>query len=290
LNPLEQQHYDNLHRAIKSGSGSARSELSAEGSDIQLIGSGARLVAISDSLWIKASRLAQKKCWKKTDTAKLIVMMRCYLNQELATLLSQYEAGNVDYSPSVARGRIIQVQDSYVIGKLSAEIGLAAHKLEGVTLEAPPVAVALAVRAKGDPKGIIAEALFARDRATELRRHLRKVVDATRKETFTDSEDKQKAEIIHSLRNAVKDLAILLQQDLGLAARAGPRDALETEIVGFVPIPPRRKMFEWAEYKWKRPRITILSEFAKTLANPTNDKFALQKLYAFCQRNAKLRR
>jgi hypothetical protein len=287
LNPLEDRHYDRLHRALKSGTDGSRSELSAEGADIQLVGSGARLVAISDNHWIEASRLAQNKSWKKADTAKLLVMMRCYLNQELATLLSQSERDDVDYSPSVARARIIQAQDAYVLGKLSEIIGLAAHKLDGIKLEAPPVALALALKAKGDPKGLIAEALIAREKAAELRRYLRKVVKAARKETSADSEALKRDATIHRLRNAVKELATLLEQDLGITPRVGLRDALEANMVGPVPIPPPRKMLEWVLHKWNRPRITILSEFAKTLANPTSDKFALQKLYAGCQRNPK---
>jgi|GEM_PF-3645143 len=289
LNPLEEQHYDNLHRAIKSGTESSRSELSAEGADIQLIGSGARLVAISDNLWTKASHLAQRKSWKKEDTAKLVVMMRCYLNQELAMHLSQTGPDSVDYSPSVARARIIEVQDAYVLSKLPEIIGLAANKLDRIKLEAPPVALALTLRSKGDPRALIAEAVIARGKATALRLHLRNVVDAARRETFADSEDIRSDATIHRLRIAVEELKTLLEQDLGIAPRAGVRDALEGVMIGPVPIPPPRKMFEWAELKWKRPRITILSEFAKTLANPTTDKFALQKLHAACQRNKKPR-
>lgn len=287
LKPLEQEHYDNLHLAIKSSSDKLRHELTAAEADARLMGSGVRLLTISDKLWIEACRLARNRSWRKADTSKLIVMMRCYLNQDLATLLSQSEHDSVDYSPSVARARIIQAQDAYALSKLSEAVGVAAHKLDGIELEAPPVALALALKAKGDPKGIIEEALIAREKATELRRYLRRVVDAARKEASADSEASKKDATIHRLRNAVRELATLLEQDLGIAPPPTLLSAFEISMIGPVPIPPLRKMVEWAEHKWNRPRITILSEFAKTLANPTSDKFALQKLYAACQRNTK---
>jgi hypothetical protein len=287
LSPTEQQHYDNLHRAIKSGDERLRSELSAEGNDEQLIASGARLIAISDNLWIRASQLAQDESWDTASTAKLVVMMRSYLNQELAALLSRTESVGVDYSPSVARARIIEVQDAYVLRKLPEIIGHAAHELGRIKLEAPPVALALALRAKGDPKGVIAEALIAREKATELRLHLRDIVDTARKATSGQREDLKSDVKIHRLRNAIRELASLLQQDLGITPRGGVLDAFEGLALGPVPIPTPAKVVEWIKWKRKLPRITILSEFAKTLANPTRDTLALRKLSAACQHNMK---
>ncbi len=286
-NPLDDRHYRSIHRAIKSATDSSRSELAAEGTDMELVGSGARLVTASTNLWREASRLAQGKSWQTADTGKLIVMLRCYLNHEVATLLSESERDDVDFSPCVRRARTIQTQDAYVLAKLSEIVGAAARKLDGIRLEAPPVALALVLKAKSDPKGIIAEALVAREKAAELRRHLREVVRAARKETSSDTEAVRRSETIDRLRQAVRELAILLEQDLGVAPRVGLRDALEANMVGPVPMPPPRKMLEWVMHKWHRPRITILSEFAKTLANPTNDKFALRRLYAACGHEVK---
>lgn len=288
LNPLRDRGYGKIHRALEIGNDSSRSELSVEGADMRLVGSAARLVTMSDNLWLQASRLARSKSWKKEDTAKLVALLRCYLNQELAMLLSQSEHDSVNYCPSVARARIIEGQDAYVLSKLTELIGEAAQKLDRIKLEAPPVALALALRAKGDPKAVITEALVARESATELRRYLREVIDAAKRDAATLRKDLRNDAEIDCLRKAVKRLASLLEQELHIAQCPEALDAFEGLMVGPVPIPTPRKVKDWIRNKHDRPRITILSEFAKTVANPTSDKFALKKLYANCQRNAKL--
>src|SRR5206468_668205 len=82
----------------------------------------------------------------------------------------------IDYSPSVSRSRIVELQTGKVIETLSSITDAAAHNINPTITSGSSIAKTLAVRGKYDPTGIIMEALHARAQAQPLRNYLHHVL------------------------------------------------------------------------------------------------------------------
>lgn len=267
------QHVERVHNAIYSGSIELRNDLLKESENEEYLGSAAYMLAKSDSLWKVVRDIATKSDWKKNDTEHLGIYLRYYLNNELAKLAATVKGNRYEYSPAVSRARIIDKQNAYVINKLSEIVGNAAKELEPKLLGAPSVAGALILRSKGSVKGLISEALRAREKATELRKALYCKLKCDTGHTECEDND------IHKLRKTISALSKLLQQDLGIEEQPKLLDAFEVQFVGLIPIPNFKKLVEWYTFKKKQKNIAILSEFAKTLVNDKHsDPYVYRKL------------
>lgn len=267
------QHVERVHNAISSGSIELRNDLLKESQNKEYLGSAAYMLAKSDSLWNVVRDIAIKSDWKKNDTDHLGVYLRYYLNNELAKLATTVNGDSYEYSPAVPRARIIDKYSIYVINKLSEVVGNAAKNLEPVLLGAPSVAGALVLRSKGSVKGLISEALRAREKATELRKALYCKLKCDTGHTECEDAD------IHKLRKTISTLSKALQQDLRIIEQPKLRDAFEVQFVGLIPIPNFNKLIDWFIFKKNQKNITILSEFAKSLVNyKDSDPYACKKL------------
>lgn len=277
------QYENRIHEVLLSGSDESRHELIKESLLPAYLGSAMYMLQ-SDNLWNSIQQIVAKGNWSKMETEYLSMYLRYYLNCQLACKTGQNENVSCEYAPSVSRSRLIDTYSSYVITRLSESVGQAAKALEPVSLGAPSIAEALVLKSKGDPVGLISEALSAREKAKELRGLLRSIYDRRTGDEYTSVP-------INEIRETILTLSKTLRQDLGIEERPEWRHALEFQFVGFVPIPSIKKdinkLIDWIVFKKNQKMVTVLSEFAKTLANCTagRDRFAYQKLEANVRKN-----
>ncbi len=270
LNSNEWASIEFIHRLIlEDTSSTQRQELAEEALSATGIGGHAFMLFGSDSLWEAVRRLAQVSTWTPSDTLNTIIYARYYLNEALAQL------HQTEYAPAVSRARTLRKRNLNILARLDAIVSNTAKQLEPELLGVPSIANALASRCKGDPSALIEQAVRARERATDLRARLSKHTDPTNGIGARD---------LHSLRNELRELTILLEQDLGIRHAPALRDAFEVQFLGFIPIPHPLRFLEWAEFKVKRKRVAILSEFAQVLAYERLDTFAYEKLLKRCSK------
>lgn len=273
LNKKLMQHENKFYETILAGEESARRELLDESLNNDYIGSAAYMVTNSDSLWSAVRSFVEKGNWNQVENDRLNVFLRYYLNTQLAELVTTVRGTYTEYSPSVARARITNNINTYMIYKLSEVVGNAAKQLEPVLLGAPSVAGALVLRSKGDPRALLTEALEAREKAVELRKAL------SQKMRYEITKEGFKKRDIHEIRKIITTLSNTLRQDLGIVEKPKLSDALEMQFIGLVPIPNVKKLINWFTFKKSQKSISVLSEFAKTLVDyQTYDQLALNKL------------
>ncbi len=270
-----QQHVDRFHKAILSGSEESRKDLLNESLAPEYLGSAAYMLTKSDDLWSLVQKIVGMGNWGKKETEHLIVYLRYYLNCQLAHISGEEIDVSYEYAPAVSRSRIVKKYSTYVINKISESVGDAAKALEPVLLGAPSVSSALVLRSKGDPVGLISEALNAREKAKKLRNLLAKSV------RYQKTSDDGITVDIHELRQRIAMLSKTLRQDLGIEEKPRLREAFELQFLGLVPIPSVNRLIDWFVFKKNRKSIAVLSEFAKTLVDFTgSDQLAYQKLEA----------
>jgi len=258
-----------VHSLITNGASSAeRSEILSSALKHQS-GSGAveYMLASSDALLHEVRTLVRSSGpWTERKTQELIVHFRFYLNEELAQLSKS------DYAPAVARARIMRKHSSVLmemLNEIDQALAASVKKLRPGLLGVPSLANALVRRADGDPQGIIEEAVRARAKAAELRKHLR---SATGGQIPADSTG------LNEIRQTVRNLGAVLQRDLDPAQQPRLRDAFEVQFLGLVPIPNIARLTDWLEFRAKRRRVSILSEFSKSLADQRVGGHAYDKL------------
>ena len=275
-----QQHEDRVHKVVLSGSENSREDLLHESLDPEYLGSAAYMLTKSDDLWSSVQQIVSMGNWGKKETEHLGVYLRFYLNEQLAGIIGKGKGTSYEYAPAVSRSRIVNKYSAYVINKLSESVGEAAKALEPVLLGAPSVSSALVLRSKGDPLGLISEALNAREKAKNLRELLSKSIQ------YQKTNDDGVIVDIHEQRQTIAMLSKTLRQDLGIEERPRLRDAFELQFLGLVPIPSVNRLIDWFVFKKNQKSIAILSEFAKSLVDfKGEDQFAYQKLEANARKN-----
>ena len=76
---------------------------------------------------------------------------------------------------------------------------------------------------------------------------------------------------LHEIRRAIAELGDLPEKDLGLKPAPQLREAFEVQLLGFGLIPSQFRLWDWAAYQLRRRRVSVLSEFAVSLADPRVD-------------------
>lgn len=222
----------------------------------------------SPTLQSRIRAIKAKGDWTVIDTATLSVVLRTKLNEELARTASSAD-NSIVYAPAIPRARLVAKQGDYLIAKLSELVGEVAKELERRAIKAPSIADALARKSKGDPIGLLDEALVARDKARDLRDYLEK-------ETAKTDQIGNKR---HRERTAILDLKEPLQQYLGTKERPTLFDAFEASFLGFVPIPNPVKIKKWMNFQRRKKAIVLLGEFALVLVDDRVDRFYYDKLW-----------
>lgn len=205
--------------------------------------------------------------WSLSDTNRLLITFRYYLNQELAKLAA------LVYMPAVARARIVHRRQATLLATVEKAFGEAVRSLEPSFEGVPSVASALVSRGKAEPRAIIEEAIVARSKAAVFRAAL---APLTCSEAIIDSSR------WHEARVVLKAYEATLLQDLDVLHRPTFLDAVSINIFGLVPGISVSKILEWSRFRRTVPHISFLSEFAKTLADQRLDHNDFCKLYKNC--------
>jgi hypothetical protein len=190
--------------------------------------------------------------WSLNKTHDLCVRLRYYLNQELAA------QARCVYVPAVARARVVHHHNATILGQLEQAFSRTVTDLRPVATGIPTIAGALVRLGKAEPHAIAREALRARIEAKTLRAALA---------TFASDRHKLDSNGWHDTRLEIRDHVIALRQSLGLEPEPRFIDAFEVDLLGMTVTASPGKLGEWWAYRRLRPRISILGEFAKVMAD-----------------------
>ncbi len=227
------------------------------------------MLLASDRLWTSARRLARARDWTDNDTSRLLVHMRYYLNEELANERSS------KYAPAVSRARMVAKGQECLLAELNRIIADAANAIRHVAamqpleLDLPPIAAVLANLGKGEPEGILQEALKMRAKATPLRKSFQPEKMLAR---FSDGEQR------FQIQQDIVDLNRRLREELRLESVPSWRSFLDFRPIGDSPIPKANRILDFAEQKIKAARVSVLSEFAKAAAYGLADSHLQSRL------------
>lgn len=214
--------------------------------------------------------------WQPSDLIEFSVRMRYFMNQELAAT----GPNSLNYAPSAARAKLIASNASFVLDSVNRAVANATEGLDPVTFDLPPVAMALVHRSKGDPAGIISEALALRDRAKSFREHCGKLIG----DISSSKADSQSCR--HELKLFMRDCEQLLTGVLHRQAQPSFADSLELDFLGFGFIPNPLKLIPWMNHKRKVRRITALLDLSYSLTDFTSNDYAYRKLHKQVSRHS----
>ena len=209
------------------------------------------MLAVSPELRYHVSEFIKKfGDWTPAHDYLLNSFMRIYLNDALGDLK------NAKYSPAIVRGRIIRRTNNLAFDRLQKALGEIAQKLSGQTLGLSSIAAALLSKSRGDPVGLVSEAIVLRDKAERVRSFLSDLSHAI-------YEDKVEGRF--RLEQTITDWTNTIEKELGLQDAPKFRDALEIHFVVGLPLAELQgsKLAEWIEHRLIARRITILTDITK---------------------------
>jgi hypothetical protein len=210
--------------------------------------------AACPSLWQTARRAFQKRGgWPQEVSDHLSVLLRIYGNDFGA---SQFDA---QYAPAVARSRLLRRGSELVYERLAATVADAASKLSSGRLPVPSVSNVLAVRSKGDPRGVLMEACRLRESASALRSVLRELKI---KPGCNETDDALK--IAHRL----KEISTYVEAELGIVDAPKFTDALQISFILGIPAIglDAVRLMDWFRHRWNRRRVAVLTDLSKAAA------------------------
>lgn len=233
------------------------------------------MLAHSDELWRIIRSLPAVR---DPNLVQLIpIVMRLYLNEQLARHMPRGAGIPVDYAPAAPRARLLSTNGNLPLKALDRLVAKVAIEASIEPLQAPSVAMALLQRARPDePLTILREAIDARRLATELRKYL---VELSAKRERTGD--------FGALLKGINDLAAALLANLGLAPEPTIWKAFDLQVIGSVPafMPGVQKGLDAVIHGVQSRRTLVLSEFLQTLIWKRIDPFAREKLLAASTRN-----
>ncbi len=211
--------------------------------------------------------MAGDRNWSPKTCDNLIAAVRCHINAELA------KEKNCAYSPAVARAELLRKANRTMVECLAMITVDAARSLLPRMQELPHIGDALIKNAKGDPKGVISEAITFRSRAAELRAYLAKRLRAYQHGTddWCDAVSREGTRLARALQ-------VELNPDEGPRLR----DAIQLQLLPpFFSIDPG-SLDKWAEHRRVRRHVIVLAGMAKAIAFGSNKPHAFKKLVDEC--------
>jgi len=194
--------------------------------------------------------------------------LRCFLNETLAARHS------ASYVPAVARAELVRRESTAAIAAVERALGQVVEDLTPKPLSVPPIASYLIQKARGDPKGIIQEAIALREKTADVRAWLGRRLR---------SSERDYSKYVHELLSSTEALRDLVRRELRLDKRALLTDGIELQLVLGVPTASLSAsvLRTWVKSRVSHGRIAILTDVSKVAAYPA-DPFALQKLRSKC--------
>lgn len=201
--------------------------------------------------------------WSPGHTFQVESMLRAYLNENLAE-----QAGDT-YAPAVHRADVIFHQNQWILDKLSEEIDPVVEELRGEPLGIPSVIAALIDQSKGDPRGLLSEALKLRRKTGQLRSALSQLQAAAARGDGAAR---------HKVQKEVKDLARGVRMDLGLESLW---DAIKWEVTLGRPklSGPLSALLDWTRLRYQKGKRVALTDAARNAAFSQVDEIMLRRLF-----------
>lgn len=201
--------------------------------------------------------------WSPGHTFQIESMLRAYLNENLAEQLGS------SYAPAIHRANVIYRQNQWIISKLGEEIDSVVKGLRGEPLGIPSVIAALIDRSKGDPRGLLVEALELRRKSGQLRAALSKLQAATVRADGAAQ---------HKVQKEVKDLARGVRIDLGLESFW---DAIKIEVsLGSAKMSsPLPALLDWTRLRYQKGKRVALTDAVRDAAFSKVDETMRRRLF-----------
>lgn len=240
--------------ALTEVSGSDYDRVSENAPEMKAAGAVRYMLATSPRLriairnWANSSRKPEDADFEQIDS-----YLRFHINEALADMNS------ARYGPAIPRAALLRTQRSEILQQLTDELQVVASEITMKPLGVPPVAAVLAKRSKGDPRGLISEALSLREKTSSLRKWLGGI--AQRYDPLTP-------EGAFEVHHRIGELIDLLRMDLGLKRAPGFQDPIELLFVVGFPIAKvsGARLLELIEFRIKRRKVAVLSELSKASA------------------------
>lgn len=215
------------------------------------------------------SMISSAKRWSNADSHQLNGFLRYYLNDSLARMKG------ANHAPAVARAQLLRDRNLYIVEQVSRSIDNCSKRLRSLPLGLPSVSTTLIAKSKGDPIGVIREAIALREKMNEARLWITKKIGRLNSD---DPED------LFEIDKIIKDVFHMVEMDLGLTKAPKFRDAIEILFVLGVPVPrlSGSKIYDWVEYRWKKRKINILSGISKASAFTKNQSTYYKELELKC--------
>lgn len=197
---------------------------------------------------------------------EVVVYMRYYLNQELAT------GEGAVYAPAVSRAMFVHDRSANILDLVQRAVNSAVAGLREDT-QIPAIGDALAKRSKGDPHGLIHEAAKARESAGDIRAFLADLSDSGEL-----ADDRKVLKINQEMEKLRRELVKQLSGDEPPSIAR----AFEFDLMGLIPIPKFGEIVQWIKHRQTQRKISVLSEFAMTAANQNRDHYSFDMLLTRC--------
>ena len=264
LLPQESAYVHEVHQIVTGDLGDSDFQrLSAPCLAGRAASSIAYMLTTNDSLLQQVCQFAAANGWAESATSQLIAMLRYYANQELAGVKQCV------YAPAVARAQLVRRCSHRLTDALSGKVSKAASLLVPRSLGVPGVAGALLIRSRGDPRGVIQEAVALREKASDLRQYLMGKLNELDVGTPVWN---------HAMTTHVKELARVLGEDLHSERRPHWTDALQVHFgPPFISL-DLAKFRRWRESAKLHERVSILTELSLSLAYADDELSLYQRL------------
>jgi hypothetical protein len=254
-----------LRKVLRAQADSGVEECKKMALESKKVGAVALMLALSDQLRRAVKTYLVGRRLSRGLATEVDTFCRSYFNDAIA---NQCVA---KYAPAAARASLIRQENMFLIKRTGKLIDQTVSQLGGISLDMPSISAYLLQRSKGDPRGVIEEAVRLRERSKPLRRWLYK---RTRNVDWGDPI------VLFETDQKLKKLRSSLEQELGLSRAPTVADAIE--IVFLVGLPTAKlsstKMVEWIKYRWNRRRARVLTEISKSVVFAANTGHSFQRL------------
>lgn len=226
------------------------------------------MIAISPQLRNRLRTLQSKKGSLGLRSAySMNIAMRFNLNRCLA---DDYES---TYMASVGRSNLVARRSDLVLSRVLTDVDDVVSSLRDKELGVPSVYAYLLDKSKGDPEGLVVEALVLREKTTEVRTVLGELENAIRS---------GEPRTINSAKIEIRKLGEQLRRDVGLTPDTKLVDAISFKLaLGIIPtfaISGKGITRYWRE-RQLRKKLTAVADVALGAAAISRANRNLQRLY-----------
>lgn len=245
---------DRVRKIVETYDGSQLDDLSCSALEAKGDGAIEYMLASSNSLRAEVRRIiAEAKDWNEQDNWQIESFLRHGLNEALA------HSNGAIYAPAISRAELIHSEVEFVMKRLEGELQSVARELNAELDEVPSIHALLLDRSKGDPKGILTEALELRGQARSLRHLLGRYVEA-----LSDGRSSTRFDIAQSIREIGRELRYTLKVERAPTFLS----AIDVSFVLGLPAVELSgsKLVEWLHHRLASRKLAVLTEAAKTVA------------------------